>query len=92
VGIAEIAHRLGYMEPAARLLGAEDTYHAVFGTAGWGVTSTRREQTRQALIEQLGDEPFRRAWDTGKLLPIEQTIAEALALANELAAGSETPS
>ena len=88
VGIAEIAQRLGYVEPAARLLGAEDTYGAIFGSVGWGVTSTRREQTRRAIVEQLGDERFTRVWEAGKALPTEQVIEEALALATELAAGA----
>src|SRR5262245_58922423 len=72
VGIAEIAQAKGYPEPAARLLGAEETYRTVFGTAGWGTTPARREQTRCALVEQLGDERFARAWEAGKALPTEQ--------------------
>jgi predicted ATPase/DNA-binding XRE family transcriptional regulator len=92
VGIAEIAQRLGQLEPAARMLGAEDTHHAVYGSAGWGTTSMRREQTQRELIAQLGEGSFRRAWEAGRALSTEDIIAEALALANELAAGRETPS
>jgi predicted ATPase/transcriptional regulator with XRE-family HTH domain len=86
VGLAEIAHVLGYAEPAARLLGAEDTFNTRFGSVGWGLTSARREETRRALIEQLGDERFRRSWDGGRALSNEDVIGEALALAAELAA------
>jgi predicted ATPase/transcriptional regulator with XRE-family HTH domain len=85
VGIAEIAHVLGFEEPAARLLGAEETYHTMFGTAGWGITPIRREQTRQAVIEQLGQERFQRAWDAGRALSSDDVITEALVLADELA-------
>jgi predicted ATPase/DNA-binding XRE family transcriptional regulator len=88
VGIAEIAQRLGSLAPAARLLGAEDAYHAVFGSVGWGVTATRREHTRQALIAQLGDESFQRAWNEGRALSTEEVITEALLLAAELADAS----
>jgi predicted ATPase len=84
VGIAEIACVLGDSEPAARLLGAEETYRMVFGSVGWGVTPLLRERTRQALVEQLGEERFTRAWDAGRALSTEQVMADALALAETL--------
>ena len=90
VGIAEIARAKGHLEPAARLLGAEETYRTVYGSAGWAVTVRFREQTRQALVEQLSEERFARAWEAGRALSTEQVIAEALALANDLAAGADT--
>ena len=86
VGIAQIAWAKGFFEPAARLLGAEDAYRADFGSVGWGATPARREQTRQALVEQLGDDQFRQAWDAGSALSIEEAIDEAITLADELAA------
>jgi predicted ATPase len=85
VGLAEIACLLGCAEPAARLLGADDTFRTIFGSGGWGVAPLRREQTRQALIEQLGAEQFQRAWDAGRALSTEDIITEALVLADELA-------
>jgi tetratricopeptide (TPR) repeat protein len=84
VGIAEIACVLGYLEPAARLLGAEESYRAMFGSVGWGVTPMFRERTQQALSEQLGEERFDRARETGRALSTEQMMAEALALAEAL--------
>ena len=75
---------MGHIEPAARLLGAEDTYGTVFGSVGWGTTPLRRERTRQALVEQLGDARFAQASDAGRALSIEQAIAEALALAADM--------
>jgi len=84
VGIAEIACVLGYLESAARLLGAEETYRTRFGSVGWGVTPRLRERTRQALIDQLGEERFARAWETGRALTAEVVVAEALALAEML--------
>ncbi len=89
VGIAEIAHLMGHDEPAARLLGADDTYRTVYGSVGWGITPKRREQTRRGLVEHLGDARFRQAWDAGRALSTEQAIAEALVLANQLSALAE---
>jgi len=68
------------------LLGAENTFNTRFGSGGWGVTPARREETRRALIERLGDVQFRRSWDGGRALSNEDVIGEALALAAELAA------
>jgi predicted ATPase/DNA-binding XRE family transcriptional regulator len=84
IGIAESARAMGHEESAARLLGAEDTYRAVFGSLGWGATPMLRERTRQALVEQLGDERFAWAWDAGRALSTEQVMVEALALADDL--------
>jgi predicted ATPase len=85
VGIAELAHLMDRHEPSARLLGADDAYRAAYGSVGWGITPKRREQTRQALVEHLGDARFRHAWDAGRALSTEEAIAEALAVAEELA-------
>ncbi|HEY8612008.1 MAG TPA: helix-turn-helix domain-containing protein [Roseomonas sp.] len=90
VGIAQIALANGRFEAAARLLGAEDAYRTDFGSVGWGATPERREQTRQALLEQLGEDQFRQAWDAGSTLSIEEAIDEALTLANELVAGERS--
>jgi predicted ATPase/DNA-binding XRE family transcriptional regulator len=85
VGIAEIAHLMGHVEPAARLLGADDHYRTLFGSVGWGVTPMRREQTRQALLELLGGERFAAEWAAGRALSTEEAITAALVLADELA-------
>ena len=90
VGIAEIASKMGQWEAAARLLGAEDAYGTVFGSAGWGATPLRREQTRQALVEHLGELKFGQAWDEGRALSTGQAIAESLALADVLSILAET--
>jgi hypothetical protein len=93
VGIAQIAQVRGHLGPAARLLGAADADRGLYGAVGWGSTSVRRDQTRRAVMEQLGEQRFTEAYAVGRLLTIEQAVAEALDLANELTAGadSETP-
>jgi hypothetical protein len=86
LGVIELAHSMSDGEAAARLLGAENTYCTALGYVGIGEgVVRRREPTRQALLEQLGDERFRRAWDAGRALSIEEAIDEALILADELA-------
>jgi hypothetical protein len=93
VGIAQIAQVKGHLEPAARLLGAADAYRRLYGAVGWGPTSVRRDQTQCALMEQLGEQRFVGASAVGRLLTVEQAVAEALDLVNELTAGagSATP-
>jgi hypothetical protein len=84
LGIADVAQVLGHAESAARLLGAEDRYLTMFGSVPWGPTPRLREQTRRALIKQLGDAHFTQAWNAGKALPTEQAMDEALSLAETL--------
>lgn len=90
VGIAQIAQVRGRLEPAARLLGAADADRGLYGAVGWGPTSVRWEQTHQALMEQLGEQRFAGSYALGRLLTIEQAVAESLDLVNALTAGGET--
>jgi tetratricopeptide (TPR) repeat protein len=92
VGLASIAQAIGYFEAAATLLGAEDTYRRFIGHVGEWSWVLPREQEQQALREQVGDARFRELWEAGKALSIEQAIAVALDLADELAGriGSRT--
>ena len=55
VGIAEIAQVMEYLEPAARILGADDAYRMVYGSGGWGGTPMLRTQTKDMLIKLLRD-------------------------------------
>jgi hypothetical protein len=85
VGLAAIARAAGRFDAAARLLGAEETIRDFAGYEGYGITPELREQTRQALVGHLGDTRLRQLWDQGRALSMEDGIAEALALADELA-------
>ena len=86
LGVAELAHAMGHGEAAVRLLGAEHSYSTSRGYVGvGGEVLLRREPTRQALMEQLGEVRFRPAWDAGRALSIEEAIDEAISLAAELA-------
>jgi predicted ATPase/transcriptional regulator with XRE-family HTH domain len=88
VGLAATARAMGRSDAAARLLGSEESFRISFGYEGYGVTPELREETRQAIEELLGDARFRHAWDAGRSLTTQEAIAEALALAEELAAAS----
>jgi hypothetical protein len=85
VGLAAVAHAAGRYAAAARLLGADEAFCARSGYQGYGVTPEVREDTRQSLEVQLGGAPFRQAWDAGRALSTEEAIAEALAVAEEMA-------
>ena len=90
VGLAATALTLGHFDASARLLGADEAFCARSGYQGYGVTPEVREETRQALVLGLGDAPFRRAWDAGRALSTEEAMAEALAVAEEMASSLRT--
>jgi len=84
--VIEMVQDVGYGEAAACLLGAEDAYCTSLGFVGVGTgVLLRREPTRQALQEQLGESQFKQAWDAGRALSIEEAIDGALLLTDELA-------
>ena len=84
VGMAEIAQVMEYLEPAARILGADDAYRMVYGSGGLGGTPMLRKQTKDLLITLLGDARFTLAWTAGRALATDDAIDEALALADML--------
>jgi non-specific serine/threonine protein kinase len=86
IGMASIGQAMGHADAAARLLGAEEAYRAATGYQGFGETPALRNQTRQALRDQLGDERFGRAWAAGQALSPEQASVEALESRTEAAA------
>jgi predicted ATPase/DNA-binding XRE family transcriptional regulator len=91
LGAIALAHDMDRAESAARLLGAENAYIAHFGYEGYGFggTVSDREWMHQSLREQLGDNQFERLWTVGQALSIDEALAEALALVNELATAEQ---
>jgi hypothetical protein len=85
VGLAAIARAVGRFEAAARLLGAEETFRVFSGYEGYGATPLLRDETRRALLEELGDVQFHHAWNEGRKLSTQRAMTEAMALAEELA-------
>jgi non-specific serine/threonine protein kinase len=85
-GFAKMAAARGSLDRAARLLGSAA---AVF--AGWGPKPSARffiqfERSVAAVRAGLDDDHFERAWAAGQELSLEDAIAEATALAEQLTA------
>jgi DNA-binding CsgD family transcriptional regulator len=91
VSLAGLGGDLGYLDAAARLLGAEEAYRDITSYGGFGDTPIIREQTRQLLAARLDSRQRTRAWDAGRSLSTEQAVAEAISLAETLAAGVSAP-
>ena len=82
-GLAALAEARGEAVPAARLLGAADSLHRVTGTQLLPGKEEARERVMAALSEALGEGAVA-AREAGRALPLEEAVAEALALADEL--------
>ncbi|MGH2562792.1 MAG: LuxR C-terminal-related transcriptional regulator [Thermomicrobiales bacterium] len=81
VGLATVAGAMGQPEQAARLLGAVEAVREEYGLALW---STEQAMAAVAMADAraaLGEAAYTRAWDAGHALPLEDAVAEALALA-----------
>jgi predicted ATPase/transcriptional regulator with XRE-family HTH domain len=84
-GLAGVAGRLGHASRAARLLGAAAAIQDDIGTP---VSAHRRagyDRLLAAVRTEIGEDSFATEWDAGRAMPLECVVAEALALANELA-------
>jgi non-specific serine/threonine protein kinase len=91
LGLADIARQHRLHDAAVRLLAAEDASRADTRYEGFGTSPTIRQPIRQAALEDLGEVRFTRAWTSGRALSTEQTIAEALAIAEAILAPSDRP-
>ena len=81
-----LGHDLGQPERAARLFGAADVLRESVGVPLPANERADHERYVDAVRAALGDESFAAAWDAGRALRLDEAIAEALALAQELAA------
>jgi predicted ATPase/class 3 adenylate cyclase len=77
-GIAAAAR--GQPELAARLLGAAAALRESLGTPLWRVHRVEYDQAMADVRAQLGEGTFAAAWEAGRALPLDQAIAEALAI------------
>jgi predicted ATPase/DNA-binding CsgD family transcriptional regulator len=79
VGLAGVALATRQPERAARLLGAVAAAQAATGIVGlW--SNTRIERVEAPTRAALGDKAFTAAWEFGRTLPWEHTVANALAV------------
>ena len=80
-GIAQIAGRMGQSERAARFFGAAIEERSRFGIEMRSVRDTEIERDMAIVREPLGASAFFAAFETGRALPLEQVVSDALAFA-----------
>jgi hypothetical protein len=81
-GIAGLATQFGRHEVAARLFGAVETLRETVGPPGSPYAEERQARDMAAVRDALGTEVG--AWVTGRALPLDAAVSEALALAAEI--------
>ena len=75
-GIARVIGQLGNAEEAARLWGASE---AIREQGGFVLSENRHyDQAVTTARHRLPEEDFRRAWNAGRLMTVEQAVAAAL--------------
>ncbi len=73
------------------MLGAADGMEEAIGAALPPEEEARYAPLLSTIRAQLGDAAFAESWDAGRALPLEEAVAEALALADGFALdGCET--
>ena len=87
-GVASLATFQGRHTSAARLFGAGDAVCAALGYRFGLPERAQYDRARAATKRALGDERFTAIWETGRGLPAEEAVNEALALTGELVAST----
>jgi predicted ATPase/class 3 adenylate cyclase len=87
-GLAGVALALDQAERAARLLGAVEAAREAVGTVH---IHHPHHAARVAVDTRAALEPaaYERAWETGRLLPVQEAVIEALAVADEVLVGAK---
>jgi predicted ATPase len=83
-GFADVAVRVGQVDRAGKILGAAD---ALYEQVGIGLPPHDRinyPKTQEAIRTQLGATAFAAAHGTGRALTLEEVVAEATALTDEI--------
>jgi predicted ATPase/class 3 adenylate cyclase len=83
-GLAGLAVEMGRHEAAARLFGAVETLRETVGAAGSGYEAERQREDMAAVREALGTDVDAVVRASGRALALEEAVAEAAALADEL--------
>jgi predicted ATPase len=84
-GLAEVALLIGQPGQSARLHAAAHALREEVGAALEPAERAEYEQSVAATREVLGEDVFVAAWEAGCKQPLDQVVAEALTLGNELA-------
>ncbi|MGH2618762.1 MAG: hypothetical protein ACRDJC_26335, partial [Thermomicrobiales bacterium] len=82
-GLVWLGRRNGDFAASARLIGATDALPSAVQPLP-GIVTAARDADVAAVRAALGEEAFTAAWKVGNTRPLEETIAEAAALADEL--------
>jgi predicted ATPase/transcriptional regulator with XRE-family HTH domain len=85
-GFADVAVRVGQPGRAAQLLGAADALYEQVGIAVPPHDRITYPKTVDAIRTQLGPDAFAAAHSAGRALTMEEAVAEATALADEVTA------
>jgi predicted ATPase/class 3 adenylate cyclase len=80
-GLARVAATEGDADRAGRLFGAADALREAFDEPIPRSERTPVERAAAAVRAALGKAGFAAAWETGRAMPLEQAVAEALAAA-----------
>jgi tetratricopeptide (TPR) repeat protein len=88
IGVASLVTFQGRHTSAARLFGAGDALCAALGYRFGLPERAQYNRARAAAKRELGDERFTAIWETGRGLPAEEAVNEALALTGELLAST----
>ncbi len=83
--LAILSAEMRYDETAARLFGAAERLHERLGLARDTSVETGRDRALAGVRARLGEEGFASAWATGRALPVEEAVAEAVQVAVLLA-------
>ena len=85
VHLAGLAAQSARPEPATRLLGAAMALHDSLGTRPAPIDQPLYDQVRAVAQGGLDPTFFTAAWETGQALSLEDAVADALTIADELA-------
>ena len=88
--LAGMATRQGQPARAARMWGAASALRDSIGTRLPLEEEERFAGPVAAVRELLGEETFTAAWDDGRAQPLDQVVADALTLGNEIAMSTST--
>jgi predicted ATPase/DNA-binding CsgD family transcriptional regulator len=86
--LAEVAAAVGKAEQAVMLFAAAVAHHEHLGFGAHPVDQAWLERAMAPARERLREEDFAQAWATGGALLVEQAIAEARTLADEIVAST----
>ncbi len=81
-GLARVEARRGALESAALIYGAVDAFRGAMQALPWPVTLAHNGDVARVRAE-LGEEEFLAAWKSGRVAPLEDLVAEAVACAGE---------